>query len=95
MKRPNQYPSMPAEQFTAALKLLGWTQAEFADRCGLTKATVSRWSTGAVPVAPWVSAYTGALLDLAALHRKYLSIEPRLHVPAAQEAGGVTPTPSS
>lgn len=73
MKRPPNYPSMSAEQFRNALERLGWQQADFADRAGLTRQTVNRWATGFAPPPPWAGAWLETLLDLAALRDKYLS----------------------
>lgn len=64
---------MTAEQFKAALSRLGWTQADFAARAGLTRPTVSRWATGDVTPPPWAGAWLETLLDLAALRDKYLT----------------------
>jgi transcriptional regulator with XRE-family HTH domain len=64
---------MTAEQFKDALTRLGWSQADFADRAGLTRPTVSRWATGDVSPPPWAGAWLETLLDLAALRDKYLS----------------------
>jgi transcriptional regulator with XRE-family HTH domain len=64
---------MTADQFKASLIRLGWSQADFADRAGLTRPTVSRWATGDVAPPPWAAAWLETLLDLAALRDKYLS----------------------
>lgn len=64
---------MTAEQFKDALTRLGWSQADFADRAGLTRPTVSRWATGDVIPPPWAGAWLETLLDLAALRDKYLT----------------------
>lgn len=64
---------MTADQFKAALAHLGWSQADFADRAGLTPTTVSRWATGNAPPPPWAGAWLETLLDLAALRDKYLT----------------------
>jgi transcriptional regulator with XRE-family HTH domain len=73
MKRPAIYPSMTAEQFKDALARIGWSQADFAERAGLTRPTVSRWATGFAPPPPWAGAWLETLLDLAALRDKYLA----------------------
>jgi transcriptional regulator with XRE-family HTH domain len=73
MKRSTTYPSMTAQQFKDALERLGWQQADFAERAGLTRTTVSRWATGAAPPPPWAGAWLETLLDLAALRDKYLT----------------------
>jgi transcriptional regulator with XRE-family HTH domain len=67
---------MTPEQFTAALAALGWKQAEFCRKAGLTDQTPSRWVHGQSPIPKWVGAYLDAMLDLAMLHRKYLAPVP-------------------
>ena len=64
---------MTPEQFTAALKSLQWSQAEFNRKVGTDKSTASSWATGKTPIPKWVDAHLGAMQDLAALHGKYLS----------------------
>lgn len=91
MKRPAHLEPMTPEQFQAHLDALGWRQADFADRTGMTRATVNKWATGRAPVAPWAGAYLGALCDLAALRDKYLTpIRPRQRDKSepAQDAAG-------
>jgi transcriptional regulator with XRE-family HTH domain len=73
MKRSTTYTSMSAEQFRSALERLGWQQADFAERAGLTRQTVNRWATGFAPPPPWAGAWLETLLDLAALRDKYLA----------------------
>lgn len=77
MKRPTQYPGLSADQFRDILARLGWSQADFADRTGLTRPTVSRWATGSTSVPPWATSYLDAMLDLAALRDKYLTAPKR------------------
>ena len=77
MKRPINADTLSPEQLADALAQLGWKQADFAHRTGVTAATVSAWATGKAPAPLWASAYLGAMLDLAALHRKYLAPERR------------------
>ncbi len=64
----------PAE-FTYALTNLDWKQSDFCRKTGVTKQTPSRWANGLSPVPDWVPAYLGAMLDLAALHAKYLATD--------------------
>lgn len=73
MKRPAHLEPMTPEQFHAHLEVLGWRQADFAERTGMTRATINKWATGRAPVAPWAGAYLGALCDMAALRDKYLT----------------------
>jgi transcriptional regulator with XRE-family HTH domain len=64
---------MTPEQFTADLKSIHWSQAEFNRKVGTDKSTASSWATGKTPIPRWVCAYLGAMQDLAALHGKYLA----------------------
>ncbi|WP_180127249.1 hypothetical protein [Rhodoferax sp. BLA1] len=63
---------MTPDEFSAALTALHWKQTDFCRKTGLNKSTPSNWMTLKTPIPPWVAAYLGAMLDLAALHRKYL-----------------------
>lgn len=65
---------MTVDEFTNALAVLGWKQSDFCRKAGLDKNTPSRWVNGKTPIPGWVPAYLGAMLDLAALHSKYLAI---------------------
>lgn len=67
---------MTPTQFTSTLDALGWKQTDFCRRAGLTKQTPSNWVHGRSPIPAWVDAYLGAMLDVAALHRKYLAPQP-------------------
>mgnify|MGYP001084206840 CR=1 FL=1 len=73
MKRPTDDRTLTPEQFNAALLALGWKQSDFARRTGLSAGAVNRWATGQAPSPLWAAEYLGALLDLAALHAKYLA----------------------
>jgi transcriptional regulator with XRE-family HTH domain len=73
MKRPAEYHAMTADELRAALKKLGWTQAEFGRRTGMSPDAVSRWCMGDVKPPPWAAAYLEAMLALAALHERFLS----------------------
>lgn len=64
---------MTPDEFTKALSALGWKQSDFCRKAGVTKQTPSRWANGLSPIPLWVGAYLGAMLDLAALHDKYLA----------------------
>jgi len=64
---------MTPDEFTNALAALGWKQSDFCRKAGVTKQTPSRWANGLSPIPAWVAAYLGAMLDLVALHAKYLS----------------------
>jgi len=64
---------MTPDQFTAALAKLGWKQSDFCRKTGVSKNTPSRWVNGETPIQAWVSAYLGAMQDLADLHAKYLA----------------------
>ena len=63
---------MTIDEFSLALAALHWKQTDFCRKTGLNKSTPSNWMTMKTPIPPWVDAYLGAMLDLAALHRKYL-----------------------
>ncbi|WP_232459096.1 helix-turn-helix domain-containing protein [Burkholderia ubonensis] len=52
---------MKPAQFSQALATLGWSQAEFARRTGVTDVTVSRWANGRT-IPPWVPEYLRVLL---------------------------------
>ena len=84
MKRPTDYHPMTSDELRDALKTLGWNQAEFGRRTGMSPDAVSRWATGNVTPPPWCAAYLGAMLDLAMLRDKYLAPRPK---PAPTEAG--------
>lgn len=73
MKRPDNADILTPAQLGEALAALGWKQTDFARRTGVTPATVNAWANGRAPAPPWATAYLGAMLDLAALHRKYLA----------------------
>lgn len=68
-------PPMTPEQFAQALDALGWTQAEFCRKTGVSRNTPSRWTLGDAPIASWVPAYLEAMQDLARLHAKYIAPE--------------------
>ena len=71
------YHPMTSDELRDALKALGWTQAEFGRRTGMSPDAVSRWATGNVMPPPWCAAYLGAMLDLAMLRDKYLAPRPK------------------
>lgn len=73
MKRPEDDRTLTPEQFTVALDALGWKQADFARRTGLTVQAVSKWATGQVTPPLWAGEYLGLLQDLQSLHTKYLA----------------------
>ena len=75
MRRTTTDDTLTADAFTAALAELGWKQTDFARKTGLSLSAVNRWATGQTPVPLWAGAYLGAMLDLAALHRKYIEPE--------------------
>lgn len=64
---------MTGDELRDALKVLGWTQAEFGRRTGVSPDAVSRWATGNVAPPPWCAAFLNAMLDLAMLRDKYLA----------------------
>lgn len=73
---------MTPEQFTTALGALNWKQTDFCRKTGVHKSTPTNWVTGKTPIPLWVDAYLGAMLDLAALHGKYLVVaDARPHTP--------------
>ncbi len=84
MRRTTTDDTLTADEFNAALAQLGWKQTDFARKTGLSLSAVNRWATGQAPAPLWATAYLGAMLDLAALHRKYLSTstEPQAEPPA-------------
>lgn len=63
---------MTPEEFGSALHQLGWKQSDFCRKTGVSKDTPSRWLGGKTPIQAWVPAYLGAMLDLKALHAKYI-----------------------
>ena len=65
---------MTVDEFTKALKVLKWKQSEFCRKTGLNKSTPTNWVQGKNPIPLWVDAYLGAMLDLQALHDKYLRL---------------------
>lgn len=71
---------MSAEQFSHCLQKLGWQQADFASKTGVTRQTVNAWAAGRTPSPLWAGAYLGAMLDLASLHDKYLGVGKSLDV---------------
>lgn len=64
---------MTPDQFAEALTALSWKQSDFCRKTGVTPNTPSRWMTEKTPIPLWVPAYLGAMLDLAALHAKYIA----------------------
>lgn len=49
---------MTPEQFKSRLIALGWSQAEFSRKTGVTTMTISRWMTGGITKIPsWVDGY--------------------------------------
>ncbi len=68
---------MTPEEFTAALGALNWSQADFNRKVGTDKSTASSWATGKTPIPRWVPAYLESVLDLAALHSKYVMPPPK------------------
>jgi transcriptional regulator with XRE-family HTH domain len=79
---------MTSDQFLQALAQLGWKQSDFCRKTGLTAQTPSRWVNGHGSIPAWVDHFLGAMLDLAALHRKYLA-----PLPARQEDEGAADVP--
>lgn len=75
MKRLARGEPLTPDEFRAALAQLGWTQAHFSDRVGLTATAVNRWAQGTVPIPLWAGEYLGAMLDLAELHKRYIRPE--------------------
>ena len=64
---------MTPEQFTEALKTLGWKQSDFCRRVDLNKSTPSAWVTHKAAMPKWVGEYLGLLLELQRLHATYLA----------------------
>lgn len=64
---------MTPQDFIDALSALGWKQSDFCRKTGVSKDTPSRWASGKTPIPAWAPAYLGAMLDLAALHAKYIA----------------------
>ena len=44
---------MTPEEFEAALKELGWKQADFCRMAGVDRNTPSRWMRGITPIPEW------------------------------------------
>lgn len=53
---------MKPAQFSQSIATLGWAQAEFARRTGVTAVTVSRWTNGHTPIPKWVAEYLRVML---------------------------------
>lgn len=79
---------MTPTDFQSTLQTLGWRQTDFCRKAGVTQQTASRWANGHNPIPAWVDHFLGAMLDLAALHRKYLA-----PLPARQEDEGAADAP--
>lgn len=94
MRRTPTDATLTPDQFTNALSAIGWKQSDFARRTGLSVSAVNRWATGQAPAPLWATAYLEAMLDLAALHRKYLAPLPPVKPSADQDAAdGQAPAP--
>lgn len=94
MKRAINSTTLTGTAFASALSAIGWKQTDFARRTGVTPATVNAWVNDRAPAPPWATAYLEAMLDLAALHRKYLAPLPPVKPPADQDAAvGQAPAP--
>jgi transcriptional regulator with XRE-family HTH domain len=63
------------DSFAASLRRLGWTQAEFARRAGVTPKTVTTWAKGQAPVPPWVQPYLDAIEGVRELALKLGAVE--------------------
>ncbi|GEM_PF-2272368 len=64
------------DEFKAALRQLGWKQADFARKAGLSHPTPSRWVAGEVPIPEWAEAFLGMAIEVQRLHVKYVAILP-------------------
>ena len=60
----------PAE-FEAALAALNWKKIDFCRAVDVDPSTVSRWM-GSEELPKWVSTHLALLLDIRALHNRYL-----------------------
>lgn len=80
------------EEFKAALKALGWRQADLYRRLELNKNTTSGWATHGAPT--WVAEYLRALLGIKALHDAIVAPAPRdsQSCDAADQDGPAAPT---
>jgi transcriptional regulator with XRE-family HTH domain len=93
MRRTTDERTLSPGQLVDALTALGWKQAEFARRTGMSTTAVNRWATGRDPAPLWATAYLEAMLDLAMLHRKYLAPVPR-EQPATPDDSAQAPLPA-
>jgi transcriptional regulator with XRE-family HTH domain len=58
-----QRSTMTTKEFRKALADLGWSQAETARRCGMTRITINRYANG-TPIPELMAAYIRAVLAL-------------------------------
>lgn len=63
---------MTPEEFRAALRRLGWKQADFCRRAGLAENTVSNWQRRE-DVPAWAAEYLRALGAIKSLHDAYIA----------------------
>jgi transcriptional regulator with XRE-family HTH domain len=63
---------MNADEFKAALRALGWKQADLARRVEVAPTTVSRWIDGDGVPGP-VAAYLGIALQLQRLYAEFVA----------------------
>jgi len=91
MKRPIDTRTLSPAEFCDALAAIGWKQTEFARRTGVTQATVNAWANGRAPAPLWATAYLGVMLDLAALHSKYLAPSPPQRASSSPDSAPAAP----
>ncbi|MCM1128426.1 MAG: helix-turn-helix transcriptional regulator [Alistipes senegalensis] len=66
---------MTGEEFKAALKMLGWKQADIARKMDLHKNTVNAWASSGAPA--WAAEYVQAMLAIKKLHDAFVKAPPR------------------
>jgi hypothetical protein len=63
---------MTPDEFSKALKDLGWKQVDFSRMAGLNPSTPSRWMMEETPIPEWVPKFLGVTLELKRLHDTYV-----------------------
>lgn len=81
---------MTGEEFKAALKALGWKQADIARKMELHKNTVNAWASSGPP--QWAAEYVQAMLAISRLYDAFVKAPPRQRL---QDPNDETPPDSS
>lgn len=77
---------MTGDEFKAALRELGWKQADLCRKAGLHKNTAVGWAATGAP--QWVAEYLGALLAIKRLHDAFILAPPRERLNETDESPG-------